>query len=192
MIGVSVRADLSRANRALTGVQKRAVPRAAGRALNRARNTTQTHTIRSTARTLQAPQKRLRRRILKALRRNARANRLKASFTVGVLPVPAEELGRFRQTSAGVVIGQIGTFRGAFIAQMPSGHIGVYRRYGSRVQVNTSRFGQQRKQRIAKVTFDISPVVRRVGERALRQEGQPAFRKRFDHELRRELAKLGL
>lgn len=99
---------------------------AAMRALNKTARWLRTQAVREISAQQQIPQKLIRERlnILKANRRD-----LKAFIHTKLSSIPANKLGRLRQTPTGARAGKL-MFTGAFVATMPSGKRSVFKRKG--------------------------------------------------------------
>jgi hypothetical protein len=102
--------------------------RALVRTVNKVLNSVRSQGLRAIARAHDMP--------LASLRRRRRAAVVKASRTdlsglawFGTVPVKAGYLGKPRQSRLGARVGQH-RFDGAFVATLPSGHIGIFRRRG--------------------------------------------------------------
>lgn len=62
-----------------------------------------------------------------------------AYIWVGTLPLRASDVGKPRQTRAGVTVGKH-KFPGSFIATMPTGHTGVFKRQGVKREMTRGRY----------------------------------------------------
>lgn len=69
---------------------------------------------------------RSRRRVATRLARGAMDS---AHVFFGTLPIAASYLGKPKQTATGAIVGKY-QFDGAFVAKMPSGHVGIFKRKG--------------------------------------------------------------
>ena len=123
-----VRADLKEAERYLTDVEKKAVPRAARRALNRTIKQVNTVARRSIAKGVNQKQKDIKHQ-LKVI--PASQQSLSASLRATGNKIPLIDFRSPRQTKKGVKVtvgGKRHLFEGAFIATMNSGHKGIFTR----------------------------------------------------------------
>ena len=98
--------------------------KAAVRALNKTAIWLKGQAAKQLSQEAQIQQKHLRKKlqVVKANRSN-----LKAFILANTMSIKAAHLGRMRQTSKGVTVGKH-SFDGAFIAKMPGGHTGVFKR----------------------------------------------------------------
>jgi hypothetical protein len=108
-------------------------PAQATRALVRAINKTLSWATSQGQRAIAAkhniPLKALRARRRTAVAR-ATSKHLSGRAWFGTAPIKAAYLGTPRQTKAGARVGRL-AFAGAFVAPMPSGHVGIFRRLGT-------------------------------------------------------------
>jgi hypothetical protein len=100
---------------------------AAVRALNKTALWVKAQAIREISKEKQIQQKLIRKR-LKVIK--ASKSSIRALVTVGLYRTRAARLGTMRQTKIGAKAGKH-MFKGAFIATMPTGHKGIFRRKGS-------------------------------------------------------------
>ena len=125
---IDVEADVEEAKRFLTRTQRKVVPKAAARALNRTLSNVQTVSRRRVAKGVGQKQKTIKGqfRLVKASR-----NRLIGVLKATGKPTPLIALKNPKQFKKGVKVtfgGKRQLMKGAFIATMPSGREGVFRR----------------------------------------------------------------
>lgn len=100
--------------------------RASRRAINKTLSWVRTHGRRAIARESGVPMKALRQRIFVT---PATDHTQHGSVWFGIAPIKAIYIGTAYQTRSGVTVGRH-SFPGAFLARMPSGHRGVFKRVG--------------------------------------------------------------
>ena len=98
------------------------------RALNDAGRKIRSLMVKKAAKQLPFRQKIIRQRVFV---RKAHRKRLFVRVTAGKKGWPLYLTGKARQTKTGVRVSKVGLIRGAFIATMPSGHTGIFRRKGA-------------------------------------------------------------
>jgi hypothetical protein len=96
------------------------------RAINKTLTWAVSHGLRAIASANDVPLKALRGR-RRGRKRNASRRNLTGQAWFGTLPVLASDVGKPRQTRLGARAGKH-AFPGAFVATMPSGHIGIFKR----------------------------------------------------------------
>lgn len=169
--GIDVRADLREVRRDLRRLRDEDVPRAAATALNRTNRRVRTAVVRKLAGDLGVrPQRRIRRRVLiprgagfRATRRHLVAGGLVLlAFVPEIWTIPSG--ARARRAAQGA---------NKFIATMPSGHTGLFRRRGNR------------RLPIAEYLLDLSVRARTTVDRVLESDGARFFRAEFERAGRR-------
>lgn len=172
MIGLNVRTDLKAVERDLNRVQKQVVPKLAAQALNRTNRGIRTDIVRALSGGLNIkPAKRVRRRILIPKGRDfvATAQRLRAGGLFLFQYVP-----------------EIYTLKGArakkqaqgpnrFLADMPNGHLGLFRRK-SKSRLPISEF-----------LVDLSPRAESIIDQLIQTKGAERWKKEADRLLIRAL-----
>ena len=84
--------------------------------------------------------------------------------------VKAHQMGHLRQTRTGAKAGKR-HFKGAFVATMPTGHTGIYKRKG------------RKKLPIREVVFPLEPVASNVIKAVTDDKAAQQFNKLFTHEM---------
>ena len=168
-ITVTPQPALAEWNTAL-GVSERQIKTAAVRALNKTARWMRTHVARNTAQSLNVRVGAIRKDLilLRARASHPQSGVAKGS-KAGVIKVT--ELGSPRQNRLGTRVGKR-QFDGAFIATMPTGHRGVFRRKGK------SRLPIQEVQLVT--TGRIAEVMEALAEK----QAMSRFEHLFEHELR--------
>lgn len=166
-----VKADTKAMAKDLRKVRRSIQRKAVTTAINRTAARVQVQSRRELASSLNVPQKPLR----------ARMKRTKATWTKPIARLYAlsarlllASIGKPRQTKAGAGAGRH-RVAGAFVAKMPSGHLGVFKRRGGR------------RLPIREQGLELSPITERVVGRLMSAFAPPIFRKEFDREMRRRL-----
>lgn len=124
---ISVRADVKKMTRDLTKVQKKIVPKVTSQALNKTGKQVRTQAVRQVSAMAGIRQKLVRSRL--RFQSFSKPTRLRLIISAWFMPILAFKVGNARETSTGVKVGKR-SFGNAFIATMPSGHIGVFARIG--------------------------------------------------------------
>ena len=154
--------------------------KAQARGLNRTAAAARTQTVREVSADL-----RIRQKMVRAATSVTRAQpqKLQASIRVSGKRIPIHEFNA-RQTRKGV------TYRSrsgrklilhGFIARMPSGHTGVFKRFGNKVKMTRGRFQGQRRQPIVEL---LGPSIPKVFTRARIQKSiRRVITQRLDREI---------
>lgn len=175
----NVRRDIKAVTRYLDKTQRKVVPAATVSALNKTAKNAQTDTVRALAAKYRVPQKLLRGVRGKGARvRTIKANRrtLTAWISAKVQAIKAARVGKPRQTKTGAKAGQH-TYPGGFVATMPSGHTGIFKRKGgSRLPI---------AEQVIKMPDGESIAQRNTAKRA-----RVSFPKHFLHEIKWRLSRL--
>jgi hypothetical protein len=154
---------------------------AARRAINKTLGWVNSKGLRAIAAEHGIPLKTLRGRRRVSMRR-ATGQSLSGRIWFGLAPIKAVYLGTPRQTKSGVRVGGL-TFPGAFIATMPSGHLGVFKRADSLSRRSVGRSaGSQPNLPIVEQTVTLSAA--RESIRAIFAQVPERFRTVFMQELR--------
>lgn len=164
--------DIRKLRKKLHALGADKVPRATVNALNRAAEQSRTQILREINKRDTITQKRLRRRVRFERMDQARMDRMKSRVFLILTKMPVSYFGSVRQTKAGAKVrGKL--YKGAFKAQMNSGHVGVFRRPTAR------RFP------IAEIKEKLSTDLPWVTQRVVATVGRDAFQRRMNHELDR-------
>lgn len=191
VIAVSIREDAKQVKRALRGI-KGGREKVLTRALNKTIRPVQTAAVRGIAKDMRIKQKDVRKAI-----RLQRANyaHLNAYIEASGKRLPLIAFGA-RQTRRGVSYKSWGggrkTVPGAFIARMPSGHRGVFIRYGNKRRQRGGRYAGRMRQPIDELKGASIPRVflRQHIERAMRETAKERWQANIRHELEYFLSKL--
>lgn len=175
-VGVKVTGDLKRYRRALSEVQRREIPGAARPAINRTARSLRTRIARRVAAEAGVSVSVVRNRIQIT---TAKGRELAALLRTRFWPVPVIRLGA-RETRTGVTVRGIGKLAGRFIATMPSGHTGVFRRRG------------RERLPITEEKVRLQPGASAAADDEVRTKGPEIFRDNFEPLLERRLARKGL
>ena len=157
------------------------------RALNKTIRPVATAGIRVMAKEMRVPQKAIRKH---SHIRKATFQQKRATITMSGRRIPIMTFGA-RQTKRGVTYkGRSGgrqLIPGAFIATMPSGHVGVFKRTGQFNRTRSGRYAGQRREAIGE-RFGPSPphvFVRPSVQKAMESTAAARWKKNLDHELNR-------
>lgn len=164
-------------NEAMAGVRQEIeastaqLTRAMRRALTKTARWLQSQSVKALAQEKNLPQKLLRRRLsLLSAKRHPSSQGLVAYLVANLVGVRASDLGALRQTAAGAKAGSR-LFKGSFVATMPHGHRGVYRR-------KTRQPLPIQEQRVS-----LEPVASTLILALLNEQAMAHFQRVFDHEL---------
>jgi hypothetical protein len=141
---------------------------AAYRALNKTALWLKTQSVREIS-----SQKRIQQKLIRERLRIVKANRnsLKSLVIASLYGIKASKLGRMHQTSKGAKAGNY-EFSGAFIAKMPMGHIGIYKRK------------TKRRLPIKELTVPLEPVASNIIKAFVDTDAAKKFNEYFRHELK--------
>ena len=158
-------------------VNKKIVPAARVSALNKVAAKIRTASYRDAAKSIGIPQRvlrgsRVKRIPARVILRRANRRREAALLTALTLPVAAAKAGNAKQGRKGARVGRHHQFGGSFVATMPSGHRGIFRRKPGvgRLPIN-------------EVTIPLSPMLERAIEKNLKAMGQREWPRIFEREL---------
>jgi hypothetical protein len=171
------------------------------RALNRAAQSTQTAILRESAAELGVTRKRLVRRVRFERRDEATTERYRSQVFIVTSDMPVSYLGKPRQNRRGVrVKGR--QYDRAFISEFASGHTAVVRRYvlgqgtmtpkqykAILAKKGYKKVGRQFRLPVKEIKETVRYVLRGIADGAIKNVGEPTFRKRFWHEMRREMSR---
>jgi len=189
---IRIEGDVQEMVRSLDDQQRRIVPAAQVSAINKTAAQVRTRAVRELARSKKLKARAVRKRfaLIRATRRRPAAL-LRVKLAGGV---PSSDLGAPRQTAAGARAGRH-SFPGAFVATMPSGNTGVYRRLPAAAR-STGRDSKGRPRRhrlpIAEVRIPLNPEAEQITNRLVRTFAAGKFREIFARELRWRLQRRGL
>ncbi len=176
---ISVTGDVRQVSRSLKKAQRQMLPAAVPPALNRAVKKAHTAAVRGTARSLGIKQKRIRRRIRHQKQDKATRKKWISGLYSVLTDMPASYFGKPRQLKKGAKVRKK-TYVGAFVAPMPQGHIGVYRRK------------TKKRYPLVEEKVKVSNVFEHESEKAITKVAAPEFSKRLKHEIKFRLKKAGL
>ena len=123
-VTVDITADGFEQLKHFLGATESQIKKASVRALNKTALWLRGKSVKALSEQSDVQQKHLRKRI-QVVRANSRS--LKAFVLANTMGVKAALMGKMRQTAKGVRVGKH-SFDGAFIAKMPGGHTGVFKR----------------------------------------------------------------
>jgi hypothetical protein len=166
---LSVRGDIRAVLRDLKHLERTVVPRATATALNRTNERVRTQIVKGLSGSLGILQKRVRRRVI--LPRALRATRHKLTASGLTLFTFVPEIYRLRTVEAR----REAQGPNRFIATMPSGHVGLFRRRGPT------------RLPIQEILIDLSARTAREAAAVVNTQGRGLFRTEFARALRRHL-----
>ena len=123
-VTVDITADGFNQLKNFLGATESQIKKASVRALNKTALWLKGKSVKALSEQSGVQQKHLRKR-LQVIKANSRS--LKAFVLANTMGVKASRLGKMKQTAQGVRVGKH-SFDGAFIAKMPTGHTGVFKR----------------------------------------------------------------
>jgi len=171
---LNVKGDYDAILRDLDEVERRLAPAAAAAALNIAVRRVRTASRREIAAVKRITPQKLVGERLKLVR--AKAGRLVAFLHALILPIPAARLGTPRQGPAGSRV-KSHFFPGAFVARMPSGNIGIFKRRG------------RPRLPIKEQSISLEPEASAIVARHVRSTGAKEWRIEFEREMAWRLAR---
>ena len=179
-MNVQVTADIREVRGMFRGIRKRALPLAVPRALNRATQQARTATVKDVAREMGIKQKIVKERVRFQKRDKATRQRWTAVTFVVITDIPARKLGTPRQTKKGGKAGKH-LYPGSFVARgryegafKSTGGLAIFRRRG------------KKRLPIAEVKVPVERIVVKHTPRNLETVGRPVFKRRLEHELKRQ------
>ena len=171
----TIKLDADKALVKMSATQKHMVP-AQVSAINKTLTSVQSNVRRSVAKSFGVRAKDIRFRITLPRKYKASRNKLRGNVAGFFQPLKASKFGTPRQTKTGATVRGSGggrrKFPGAFVARMPSGHTGVYKRRG------------QKRLPIVEQTVDLMPRAGRIAVATFNRVSKK-IGATFRHELKR-------
>lgn len=154
--------------------------RITAQALNKAVRMARTETVRELARVKDVPQKPIRRRV-RAYMAYPNVKPIRSAIWIGLKkPIQAKEIGGSLRTGGTVRIGRR-TYRGAFLATMPSGHRGIFHRKPNATHRRRRLDGQRTQlpieEGVVRLDPEAGPLSRRIAEKHLKETYPPEVKR---------------
>lgn len=198
-LGFTIKADMRGANRWLSKVQRKVVPRAAAKSINDAMRESRKYGAKRAAAKLDIKAWALRRRYFTKAQRRATPRRLNAHFDVGTVAIPMDAarktgagnqsyaVGKLSEQGRGAMAGPYYE-EGAFIAPSPGNRRPrIFKRTGKFRVMKHGQAAGKRREAVATPTITARPAIIQKTRQAIDREGKARWQARFKYHMKRGL-----